>query len=336
MKDKSVNIVIAPHSEGLKDTYFHEGVISRLEELGNVDFEKDNEYYGIQKFKEKIKKADICITHWKTPKITPEILKEAGRLKMIAHAAGSVAHILSDEIYRKGIKVCGANTVMARYVAEATLAYMLAGLRLLVTHDSQMKSGAYRRCTDKVKSLINQKVGFIGLGTVGFHLLDMLRPFEVKIKIFDPYVDKNKLPGDMDIELCKDLNDVLSWAEVLTMHASRTPETYHMLNEKNMKLIRNGAVFINTARGANVDEKALIKELQSGRFFAVLDVYEKEPLPKDSPLLRIDNVILIPHMAGQPAKDRMTYAMADEIERFLNDESLIFEIPYEKYKLMTR
>jgi phosphoglycerate dehydrogenase-like enzyme len=103
-----------------------------------------------------------------------------------------------------------------------------------------------------------------------------------------------------------------------------------------LALIKDNALLVNTARGAIIDERALAVELRKGRFRAVLDVYETEPLPLDSALRNLDNVILFPHVAGIPAREQMSYAMIAEIERFSKGEPLQYEIPYEKFKLMTK
>jgi len=103
-----------------------------------------------------------------------------------------------------------------------------------------------------------------------------------------------------------------------------------------LRMIRNGALFVNTSRGSLVDEQALTIELRRSRFTAVLDVYENEPLSAKSELRTFDKAILMPHRAASPAREQMTFAMIDEIRRFIAGEVLQHEISKEKYHLMTR
>ena len=103
------------------------------------------------------------------------------------------------------------------------------------------------------------------------------------------------------------------------MHTAKNPETFHMINKKHFDMLMDGAIFINTSRGAVIDEKALIEALKENRFKALLDVYEKEPPEKEYELLKLDNVMLFPHMAGP------TYDMRERITRYLIDDAVRFE-----------
>jgi phosphoglycerate dehydrogenase-like enzyme len=186
------------------------------------------------------------------------------------------------------------------------------------------------------QSLLGAKVGLVGLGTIGRRLLRLLEPFGVQVRVYDPYLQPGDLQEFPQVERVAFLKDVLAWGDVISIHASLTPETRGLLDEGSLKWIKDGALFVNTARGAIVDERALAAELKTGRFRAVLDVYETEPLPADSPLRAVDNVILLPHVAGITAREEMSYAMLAEIRRFSQGEPLRHEISFEKYQLMTK
>jgi phosphoglycerate dehydrogenase-like enzyme len=157
----------------------------------------------------------------------------------------------------------------------------------------------------------------------------------VQIKLFDPYIAPDSLREYPNIELSS-LDEVLIWADVISIHASLTEETQGMIDADRLRLIKDDALFINTARGAIVKELALYDELRLGRFQAVLDVYETEPLPPDNPLRNLENVILLPHVAGITAREQMSYAMIEEISRYSMGKPLQYEIPFEKFKLMTK
>jgi len=133
------------------------------------------------------------------------------------------------------------------------------------------------------------------------------------------------------------LDELLAWADVISLQASLTPETAGMLNARRLALIRDGALLVNTARGAIIDEPALAAELRAGRFSAVLDVYTREPLPVSSPLRGLDNVLLLPHSAGSSIRlTGMADAMVDEIQRFLEGQPLEYQVSFEQYSRMTR
>ena len=123
---------------------------------------------------------------------------------------------------------------------------------------------------------------------------------------------------------------------MVSLHASLTPATRGMIGRAQLERMQDGALLVNTARGAVIDEGALVEALRQGRFNAILDVYEAEPLPLESPLRRMENVILMPHMAGITAREQMTFGMLDEIERFSKGEALKYEIPYRAFTLMTK
>ena len=316
--------------------YFTKDALNRLKKLGEVIINETGRPFAEEELINNLLGAEICISHWGCPKFTKNVLDNAPELKLIAHAAGSVADIVSDEVYKRGIKVISANEVMAEYVAEGTLTYMLASLRQIPTHAYQMKSGGgWERNIKEADTLYNKKIGFIGLGSVGRNLLKLLEPFNAKIKLYDPYVDLKKINKHNNVET-DSLENVIKWADIISVHTSLTEETYHMIDKNLLRLIKNDALFINTARGAVVDEAALIVELKTKRFNAVLDVFEREPLPADSELRTLDNVILMPHMAASAAKAIMTHAIIDEIEEYIEGRPLKREIGFERFKLMTK
>jgi phosphoglycerate dehydrogenase-like enzyme len=332
-----MNILITKQrkSDNWHDLYPDEA-IERLKKLGNVRFNETSKPFTPSELIENIGDVDICLTEWQCPAFTDMVVAHAGRLKLIAHAGGSVANTASESVYAKGIKVCSANAIMAKFVAEGVLAYMLAGLRLIPQHDRLMRNKVlWEKRTNESRSLYGEKIGFVGLGAVGVFLLELLKPFDVNIMLYDPYINKHLLQSYPNVNLGS-LEDTLSWGNIISVHAALTPETFHLINEHNLGLIKDHALLINTARGKIVEEQALIGHLAKGRIRAVLDVYEREPLDTDSSLRTLDNVLVMPHMAASPSREQMTYAMIEEIERFINGVALQHEMPLERYKLMTR
>lgn len=320
----------------IRDVYFPNDALLAVKKLGEVVFNPGISPLTPQELIGHIKDIEVCLTHWGCPAFTDEVLNKANRLKLIVHAAGSVADLVTEQVYERGIKVCSANTIMAKFVAEGVLAYILAGLHWLPqqAHSLQYKKIWENRLLES-RSLMGAKVAFIGLGTVGRYLIEFLKPFDVQIKIYDPYIPADSIREYSNVELAA-LNDVLAWGDVISIHASLTRESRGLLDMDKLKLIKDGTLLVNTARGPIIDETALVAELRTGRFQAILDVYDTEPLPIDSHLRNMDNVILLPHVAGLTAREEMSYAMIEEIERYANGEPLQHEIPYEKFLLMTK
>lgn len=331
-----MNIFITMKKGRERDIYFPEEAVDELRKFANVTLSEKEEHLTEEELSSHIKDIDVCITHWGCPSFTEEVLKNANRLKMIAHAAGSVADVATDQVYDRGIVVCSANSVMSKYVAEGTLTYMLSALRQTTIYNNDMKKGVeWSRRVEDNKTLIGEKIGLVGLGSIGRHLLEFLKPFDVGIKLFDPYITAESLSEYTNVTLSS-LEEVLSWGNIISIHASLTRETRGLLSEEKLKLIKDGALFINTARGQIVDENALIRELEKGRFRAVLDVYAHEPLDAASRLRCMENVLLYPHVAGATLKEQMTFTVIGEIKRFIHGEPLQHEINFDRYKGMTR
>ena len=331
----SLNILLTLEEGETRDVFFPPAAMEALRSLGTLTLNGTGEPFAPEELTAAVAGVDVCVTHWGCPAFTEEVLCHADRLRLIAHAAGSVRGIASEESYRRGIKVCSANRVMAQNVAESALAYMLAGLKMIPLHDVGMKQKAlWDRRYREIRNLRQARIGMIGLGTVGVCLLDLLKPFDVTVKLYDPYIDMDSLK-EYPFVASAGLNETLAYGDIVTLHASLTNETQGLLSAEKLELIRDGALFVNTARGAIVDEQALASALASGRFGAVLDVYTQEPLDPDSPLRGLPNVILQPHLAGAGVREEMTFAMIEEIRRMMNGEPLHYEIPYGKFIHMT-
>jgi phosphoglycerate dehydrogenase-like enzyme len=157
-------------------------------------------------------------------------------------------------------------------------------------------------------------------------MMRLFRAFNARVLVYDPYFSEAQAQA-MEVEVC-DLDQLLQRSDIVSLHVPSLPETRHMIGSAQLKLLKNGALFINTARGAIVDEQALIAELRKGRFTAVLDVYEKEPLPDDSPLRTLPNAILAPHAAGHSYETylRQGTSAVDEVCRLLSGDPLRHEV----------
>jgi phosphoglycerate dehydrogenase-like enzyme len=249
-----------------------------------------------------IKDAVGCITGWGTPRLEGEILKAAPELKLISHAAGTVKGIVSDEVWERGILVTSAAAVIARGVAEFTLAMMIMALKKAFWYNAELHRRRKWRKREVWSEEVsadpyNITVGVIGASKVGREFIKLLKQLlKIKILVYDPYLSSQEAKK---IGVAKvSLRELMSKSDVVSLHAPALESTRDMINADNLKLLKDGAIFINTARGALVDESALIKELKTGRITACLDVFKDEPLPLTSELRKLPNVILTPHIAG--------------------------------------
>ena len=331
-----MKILISPPDNQTFARYFPDAQVERLKAFGEVEQNPLDRSFTAEELREKITDVEILLTHWGTPRIDETILEHAQKLRLVAHAAGSVAGIASEALYLRDIPVLSANPIMARYVAESVLGYMLAGTHRFLQTDRILRSSGWEKLESQQTSLFSATVGLIGLGTVGRALLDLLAPFRCRVSVYDPYLPEDALDRWDLAERC-DFETAMN-NPIVSVHASKTPETYHMIDREALALLPEGAVLINAARGSIIDTGALINVLKEKKLFAVLDVYEKEGAGNISEeLLKLtDNTLLQPHAAAITAGAQMTEAVIEDIGRFVRGEPLQLRVSYNQFRLMTR
>ncbi|MER6067815.1 hydroxyacid dehydrogenase [Streptomyces sp. NPDC001817] len=261
--------------------------------------------------------AEVLITGWGCPHLDAGVLTTVPKLRAVLHAAGSVRSLVGEALWKHGVTVSSAVTGNAVPVAEYTLAMIL-----LVGKDAFDHRERYRRTHAQPNPAetadtgnLGRRVGVVGASRVGRRLMELLRPFDLTVLLHDPYVSPSDAAA-LGAELLS-LEELLRRSDIVSLHAPDIPETHHMLDRSRLALLRDGGVLINTARGALVDHEALTEELVSGRLRAVLDVTEPEPLPAGSPLYRLPNVFLTPHIAGSLGNEleRLGTIVVAELER---------------------
>jgi len=215
------------------------------------------------------------------------------RLKVISKWGTGIDSIDAEACSRYEIKLCRTTNAFTLPVADTVMGYILAFARRQPWMDREMKSGKWEKIPGK--SLNECTLGVIGLGNIGKALTRRARSFGMKVYGTDIIEIDHVFITETGIEMTS-LESLLSNSDFVSVNCDLNPTSYHLINGDTLALMQPDAVLINTARGPIVEEQALIEALQAKRLAgAALDVFEQEPLPLESPLLKMDNVMLAPH-----------------------------------------
>jgi phosphoglycerate dehydrogenase-like enzyme len=322
-----MKILISIAKNGYRGLYFPPEVIEKLQSLGEIVWNDSEKEFSDEELREKLKDTDILFTGWGTETLGIEVLECADRLKMVAHAAGSVIPIISDYLFSKNIKIISGNNVFAESVAEAVIGFIISTLRHVPHFNNEMHKGNWKiGYTVKTEGLLDQTVGLVGFGAISRELIKMLQPFRTHIIVHDPFVDEETL-REYGVKKAASLDEIFAKSKIISLHVPRKPETYHLIDSRLLSMIQDGALLINTARGDVIDEKALEEELLKNRFKVFLDVYESEPLPRSSKLIGLDNAILMPHLSVSMDRYKyVTLALIEDIQNYLEGRTLKNEI----------
>jgi phosphoglycerate dehydrogenase-like enzyme len=270
----------------------------------------------------RLAETEILLTGWGCPTITAGVLAGAPRLRAVMHAAGSVKALVSEALWERGIVVSSAADANAGPVVAFTLAAITFGAKKALPAAARYARG-WPDFAERV-GCDARTIGIVGASRIGRRVIAALRASDAgyRLLLTDPYVTEAEA-GRLGVELVE-LAELCRRSSVVSVHAPRLPETEGMISAGMLKLIPDGGIVVNTARGALIDNEALAEECAAGRLDAYLDVTEPEPLPPGHPLLSLPNVLLTPHIAGAQGSEvrRLgAYAVA-EVERYLAGEPL--------------
>jgi phosphoglycerate dehydrogenase-like enzyme len=277
-----------------------------------------------------LRDVEIIFSGWGGPKIDADFLAAAPALKAVFYGAGSVRGIVSDALWDRGIVVTsswGANGVP---VAEYTLSQILFCLKLGWRYALGIKRQGHYPRKFPVPGAYGSTVAIISLGMIGRLVCDLLKPFDVQIIAYDPFASAAQADAQ-GVRLCS-LLEAFSEADVVSLHTPWLKETENMITGDLFRAMKPDASFINTARGAVVDEPAMIDVLaERPDITAVLDVTYPEPPKPESPLYTLPNVILTPHIAGSMDREcrRMGRYALEECRRYLNGVPLKWQVTRE-------
>lgn len=258
--------------------------------------------------------VDVLVSTWGMPPVDEALLALAPRVRGIFYAAGSVKGFVTPALWARGITVSSAATVNAIPVAEYTVAVIVLSNKRFW---QVMRQPGQAMPAGEPRGNYRRTVGIIGASLVGRAVMRLLQSYDLEVLLYDPFVDAAEA-ARLNVQQTT-LPELMARADVVSLHAPNLPHLRHMIDATLLASMQNGATFINTARGALVNEQALLREVSSGRIHAVLDVTDPEPPVADSPFYTLPNVIYTPHIAGSMAQEcqRMVDFALDELERFL-------------------
>jgi D-3-phosphoglycerate dehydrogenase len=238
-------------------------------------------------------------------KITREVFAAAPLLKVVGRAGVGVDNVDVDAATERGVVVMntpGGNTIST---AELTFTHILCCARPIAQGAASMKAGNWDRKTLSGVELLRKNIGIIGLGRIGSEVAKRAQAFGMKVLAYDPYLTPARAAA-MQVEAVS-LDALLAGSDYITVHMPLTDETHNMIDEAALAKCKKGVRIVNCARGGIVNEKALVAALKSGQVGAAgLDVFETEPLPKDSELRSAPNIVLTPHIAASTTEAQET------------------------------
>lgn len=312
--------------------------ITRLSQVVDIMDIRPITNFHDPRVKDQLARTDILLTGWGCPEMGARELALMPGLRMISHAAGSIKYFLSQQVFDHNITVCSAAEANAQPVAEFTLAMILLAGKRAFSFSRLYSEDHDRHRVELLQARpignLGQRVGIVGASRIGRRVLKLLQPFDLECVLFDPFISDTEagLLGARRVSL----DELLGTSHVISLHAPSLPRTRHMIDARALSMMKDGTTLINTARGALVDDVALLKELQSGRLQAIIDVTDPEVPPDRSPFYNLPNVFLTPHIAGAIGLERARLgdmAIA-EIERYCHGMALEQQIRAEHLELI--
>ena len=289
----------------------HDDGIRVLREFGNPSLAQIPKEPDVLK---ELEDVNCIIT--RLSKVTATMIDAAPHLQVIARHGVGYDNIDLEYATKRGIPVVFAPEAISLSVAEYTVGMILALNRKMVVADSAARLGAWKKRYGELvgTNLLGKTVGLIGLGRIGGYVARRLHAFQVNLTYYD-VIPNNELERAIGIRRVP-LDDLLKDSDIITLHVPLTEQTRHMIGRREINLMKETAILVNTSRGAIIDEKALTESIQSQKIAgAALDVYENEPLETTNPLIQLHNVILSPHMSGHTVEALRTTAVqvAEEV-----------------------
>ncbi|GAB2466746.1 hydroxyacid dehydrogenase [Xylanimonas ulmi] len=273
-------------------------------------------------------RVEVLVTGWGVPRLDADSLARMPRLRALFHAAGTIRTFLAPSALESGLTVSAAAHANAGPVAEFAFAQIVLALKRVGRLTARFRAQRRPRDLSGMPTLgaHGVTVGVVGASHIGRRLIERLHTLDAEVLLADPYVTAAEAAA-LGAEPVT-LDALCARSDVVTLHAPLTPATIGLVGAPQLARMRDGAILVNTSRGAVVDHAALAPHLISGRLDAWLDVTDPEPLPADSPLWDLPNVVLTPHLAGALGNEvsRLGDQAVAELVRFLDGEPLRHQV----------
>ncbi|MBQ2743356.1 MAG: hydroxyacid dehydrogenase [Oscillospiraceae bacterium] len=322
-------------SERTRERVFLDEHYEFLRALGNLHIYDRSDFSDMEYVYDFVEGTDILISGWGTPKIDAEMLVRCPSLKGVVYAGGTIKKRITQEFIDSGIPISDSKCVDSKAVGVTTLGLAIAACKGAFFLPDELRNGLWRENYHKVVDFCGLKIGIVGAGVAGREFIRLLQNFDVEILVYDPTLSAEEIKEQFNARKCE-LTELMSASDVISLHAPTLPSTKEMINKDNLTLIKDGAVFINTARAWLVDEAALIEECKKGRFTAILDVTNVEPVEADSPLRTLRNVVLLPHIAGTTNNGVKFIGkhVCEETERLIKGEPMKCKVDLSKLSVL--
>ncbi len=289
--------------------------------------------FGSPEALEVLRTTEVLITGWGCPPLDAAVLAAAPLLKSVVHTAGSVRELMTDAAWERGIEITSAAAANALPVAEYTVAMiLLSGKRALERARDYRTSRTTPDWALVPHSVGNYRrtVGILSASLIGRRVIELLRPYDLRILLYDPFVtaDEARALGAEPAGL----DELFTLSDTVSVHTPLLAETRGLVSRELIDALRPDAVLINTARGPVVDQDALTEAALAGRVRAVLDVTDPEPLPPEHPLWDCPGVLITPHLAGSQGNEwaRLTDLAVEELRRWAAGDGFAHSVRRER------
>jgi len=334
--NKDVNVFFTMGPSWVRDEFWGQPAQQRAAELGfNIRLNSHKGPMAVEQWAEAFEGVEALITAWGAPLLDEATLARNNTLKIVGHAAGAVAGLVSPALYERGVRVVTANAIMAQTVAQWCLMTTLVG-RLRFVDYTGIGTIRDMRWDDRLltRSMDDATIAVWGYGDISRRLIELLRPLEPReILVYSGHLQPEEA-AEAGVTLVG-FDELFERGDVIHLLGALTKRNAGKVGPTQLAKIRDGAVLVNAGRAHLVQENALLAELRKGRFQAILDVHHKEPLPDDSPLRDLPNVMVTPHVAGRGSEGLYVPHVLDEFDRFFKGKPLTSEVSAERAAMMT-
>ena len=245
-----------------------------------------------------VRDAEFLLCYGQDP--SDEVIKSLEKCRLVQLLAAGYDRMNLDLLAELEIPCANNGGANSWAVADQAVLLMLAIYKQLLASDNSTREGRWAEpiTGQNTFEMADKKVGILGIGNIGRQVAKRVQGFDAKVQYFDLYPLDERTAEELNVTYVS-LEELFSTSDIISCHTPLTNDTKHIVNSNTLSLMKPTAILINTSRGPVVDEEALISALQSGVIAAAgLDVFEKEPVSPDNPLLKMDNVVATPHMAG--------------------------------------